>query len=186
MSDFEKVMLEFASSEHAKIGQLYDDKPYSYHLKQVADVLAWGHIEVGLVPDSSLYAAAVCHDLLEDTNLSYNDLVKEIGPHSADIVYDVTNELGRNRKERAEKTYPKIRENPRAIMVKLADRIANVEYSQKRGSSMYEKYKKEYLEFDKALYSPSFFKEYPAMGPLWGRLDRAVYGKFFVYSNSTA
>jgi (p)ppGpp synthase/HD superfamily hydrolase len=87
------------------------------------------------------------HDILEDTPLSYNDVKKEFGEKVADIVYDVTDELGKNRKERKERTYPKIRANHDAILVKICDRIANANNSKKLNKRMFEMYKKEHRDF---------------------------------------
>jgi (p)ppGpp synthase/HD superfamily hydrolase len=116
--------------------------------------------------------AALCHDLLEDTSITYNDLKNQVGEATADVVYDVTNELGKNRRERAERTYPKIAANPLAVIVKVADRIANTRYSQKQGSSMYSKYCAEYPKFRNALYNANHINQYPALGNLWAILDQ--------------
>jgi (p)ppGpp synthase/HD superfamily hydrolase len=43
--------------------------------------------------------------------------------------------------------------NP-ALIVKVADRVANVRTSKAINSSMYEKYKSEYTEFKRAVYRP--------------------------------
>ncbi len=67
------------------------------------------------------------------------------------IVYCVTDELGRNRKERKEKTYKKIRSNSDAIIIKLADRITNIMNSLINGH-MIGIYKTEHQAFKDALY----------------------------------
>ena len=101
------------------------------------------------------------HDVLEDTHLSYNDIKKEFGEDIAELVYAVTDELGRNRKERKEKTYPKIKGNPKAIAVKLCDRIANVREAKSSASKMFRMYKDEHAEFTITLYdSPDELLEY--------------------------
>ena len=112
-----------------------------------------------------LYSACWCHDLIEDCRLTYNDLRKETSAELADIVYAVTNEMGRNRRERATKTYPKIKGNSHATFVKLCDRIANSLFSAYSGSSMFEKYRSENAEFKAQL----FTGEFPEM---WEELDR--------------
>jgi hypothetical protein len=71
-----------------------------------------------------------------------------LGQDAADIIYAVTNEKGKNRKERAnDKYYEGIRNTPGAVFVKLCDRIANVQYSKMTGSRMFEMYKKENDDF---------------------------------------
>ena len=67
-----------------------------------------------------------------------------LGQEAADIIYAVTNEKGKSRKERANgKYYEGIRNTPGAVFVKLCDRIANVQYSKMTKSRMFEMYKKE-------------------------------------------
>lgn len=146
--------------------QMYGTEPYSFHLKQVVDVLR----EAGC-KDETLFKAAAFHDTLEDCNVSFNDIAKIIGYDAADIVYDLTNELGKNRKERAAKTYPKIANNSDAIAVKLADRIANIRYSQKTGSSMLNAYMKEDPIFRYFLY-----KDYQSelISKLWRLYDQSL------------
>lgn len=136
----------FAELAHA--GQTYnDDVPYQYHLQQVVNIL-----ERFNFTSNVMICAGHCHDCLEDTNRNYNDLVKRFGEETAELVYAVTSELGRNRDERNKKTYPKIYGNYQATALKLADRIANVEYGIANGGGMLMKYTKEYPGFYRALY----------------------------------
>lgn len=146
--------------------QKYGDGPYSDHLRIVySNLLSFGII------DEDILKAAICHDILEDTTLTYNDLADVIGKNAADIVYDVTNELGKNRKERALKTYPKIAANPKAIVVKVADRIANTAYSKDSGSSMYDKYCREFPDFKSHLYSSASLEAFPVLKEMWFHLE---------------
>ncbi len=139
----------FASSKHT--GQFYGRNPYTFHLTKVVEVL-----ERYDVTDERIIAAGWCHDIIEDTDCSFNDLRKAIGKDSAEIVYAVTDELGRNRKERAKKTHPKIKGNLAATLVKLADRIANVENGNIEGGRMFTMYKCEYQEFKEHIQSDVF------------------------------
>ena len=127
---------------HDSVNQKYGkDKPYGFHL----DMAARGFFEYGhLVLDREEDILPVCfglwyHDSMEDARLTYNDVRKtakslglderqeELG---AEIVYALTNEKGRNRKERAnDKYYEGIRRTPYAPFAKLADRLANLRYS---------------------------------------------------------
>ena len=59
--------------------------------------------------------------------------------------------MGRNRKERKAKTYPKINSSKDAVIIKLADRIANMRNSNKTDSPQKEMYQDEYIEFRRAL-----------------------------------
>jgi len=145
--------------------QKYDEHPYYYHLEEVVEVLK----DHGFTEDKYI-CAGYLHDAFEDTAISYNDLMKIFGKEIADIVYDVTDELGKNRKERKEKTYPKIRANKDAIIVKLADRIANVTNAKKTGNPIFEMYQKEYTEFRSALDTNDY-----TLDSLWIELDNIMF-----------
>jgi (p)ppGpp synthase/HD superfamily hydrolase len=70
----------------------------------------------------------------------------------ADIIYAVTNDKGKNRKERAgDKYYEGIKNTPGAVFVKLCDRIANVQYGKMTKSRMFEMYKNENSDFEQYL-----------------------------------
>jgi guanosine-3',5'-bis(diphosphate) 3'-pyrophosphohydrolase len=122
----------FAESCH--LGQMYGEESYVTHLDDVYNIAK------GYTDDKEILAACYLHDVLEDTNCSYKTLVKNFGKNVAEIVYAVTDELGRDRKERKEKTYPKIAKNDKAITLKACDRLANVMASYKGGLWMWEKY----------------------------------------------
>lgn len=146
--------------------QNYDGFPYYYHLEQVVDVLE----EFGFT-DDKYKIAGYLHDVMEDTAISYNDIKKQFGEEIAEIVFCVTDELGRNRKERKEKTYPKIASNPDAIIIKLADRIANIRNSMSKGHSMGDAYLKEHETFFNALYNE---RSEPAVLKMWVRLSGLI------------
>lgn len=134
----------FAEIAHA--GQVYNSEvPYTFHLEQVVEILK----QHGLT-DPVMLCAGYLHDTIEDSNTSYNDIKKRFGEDVAELVYAVTSELGRNRKERNKKTYPKLKGNEKAICLKLADRIANVNYGLATEGKN-EMYVNEYPEFCKAL-----------------------------------
>lgn len=131
--------------QHSDTNHMYDDYiPYRFHLEMVERV---GKKHYYLLPDTSrrlIISALLAHDLIEDTRNSYNDVKGALGESVADIVYAVTNDKGKNRKERAGEAYYKgIRATPGATFVKLCDRIANVQYSKMTNSSMFFKYKDE-------------------------------------------
>jgi (p)ppGpp synthase/HD superfamily hydrolase len=137
---------------------LLDDK-VDYYTGKV-ETYKGGDITVSL--QEACLIAAWGHDLIEDTRVSYNDVKSNLGQEAADIIYAVTNEKGKDRKERAnEKYYEGIRNTPGAVFVKLCDRIANVQYSKMTKSRMFEMYKKENAEFTKALGLKGDGVEYP-------------------------
>lgn len=115
---------------------------------------------IHLIPEKNrelVLAACWAHDTIEDTRVTYNDVKSVLGEEIAEIVYALTNEKGRNRKERAnERYYFGIRETPFASFVKICDRIANAEYSRSRESNMVNVYKKEFSNFEHLLYEEKY------------------------------
>ena len=126
----------------AHSNQSYDEIfPYEKHLDDVVDVLKkFGY-------SGKYIVAGYLHDSVEDDGISYNDIKKHFGIDVAEMVFCVTDELGRNRKEKKEKTLPKTMSNPDAIILKLADRIANIEHGGK-----IDMYRKEQIDFKGTLY----------------------------------
>ncbi|MEG4023729.1 HD domain-containing protein [Microcoleus sp. S13C4] len=155
------VAKEFAIAQHGT--QKYGEHPYSYHLAQVSQVLA----EFGYAGDEAIAAAGWLHDTLEDTPTTYEMLVSEFGKETADIVFAVTSEPGQNRVDRFGKTALKIQSNKKALIVKLADRIANTEASLKSNPKLYKMYVKEFALFKELLYNPQDVE----LMPLWNRLE---------------
>jgi (p)ppGpp synthase/HD superfamily hydrolase len=144
----------------AHSNQSYDEIfPYEKHVDDVVDVLKrFGY-------SGKYIVAGFLHDSIEDDGISYNDIKKHFGIEVAEMVYCVTDELGRNRKEKKEKTLPKTAGNPDAIILKLADRIANIEHGGKIGM-----YETEYSEFKGALLlnTPEHAKA------MWTHLDKLL------------
>jgi (p)ppGpp synthase/HD superfamily hydrolase len=159
--------IDWILEQHKSTNHQYDTYlPYEFHLRMVNHV---GEQFKHLLDDTKDYytgepyrgpkqeqvtlrdacmVATWGHDLIEDTRVSYNDVKEQLGQESADIIYALTNEKGKNRKERAnDKYYEGIRNTPGAVFVKLCDRIANVQYSKMTGSRMFEMYKKENDDF---------------------------------------
>lgn len=153
----------FAMKAHGE--QKYGFLPYIYHLDAVLEVLIEFRCD-----DQELFAAAYLHDVLEDTAITRVDMALVFGENITRIVADVTNAPGKNRAERADATYPKIRSSVRAVQLKLADRIANCRASIKArefgNDSLIRMYRKEYPSFRTALFRDG---EFPAM---WAELDR--------------
>lgn len=156
----------FATIAHGS--QTYNDEvPYVFHLESVVKVLGRFGFD-----DSTLVCAAWLHDSIEDTRTSFNDISKRFGADVAELVYCVTSELGRNRDERNKKTYPKIRGNVMATSLKLADRIANVEYGYSTGSAMRVKYAKEFPGFNEGI--RVYDNEDPRVTLMWDYLSKLL------------
>lgn len=137
----EKAQL-FAKQAHN--GQFYGKDDYYLHLESV-----W-KISVDYRLRKPIQTACWLHDTLEDTNVTYRQLLDEFGFEVAELVYAVTDELGRNRKDRKKKTYQKIFEYGKdAALLKLCDRVANIHYSNTQNKKLFSMYRKEHYEFSK-------------------------------------
>jgi len=160
-------VINWCIEQHTKTNHFYDTYlPYRFHLEMVDNVAEqFEHLlddkhdyftgeEIKYNRDNTISLREACrmatysHDLIEDARVSYNDVKDKLGYEAADIVYAVTNEKGKTRKDRAnDKYYEGIRNTPGATFVKLCDRIANVQYSKLTKSRMFEMYKKENEHF---------------------------------------
>lgn len=154
----------FATLRHGN--QAYNEEvPYVVHLEAVVSLLKrYGFTE------AVMECGGWLHDTIEDTGTNYKAILERFGKDVAELVYAVTSELGRNRDERNEKTYPKIRGNSMATALKLADRIANLEYGMANGGTMFGKYQKEYPGFKKAIRVTE--GEDPRVSRMWDHVDR--------------
>ncbi|MFW6243092.1 MAG: HD domain-containing protein [bacterium] len=153
-------------AEKAHANQTYDIYPYIYHVRQVMQIAE------SLGYDENIIVSCILHDVLEDTDLSYNDIKKAFGKEVAEIVYAVTDELGRNRTERKLKTLPKIRSNWKATVVKICDRIANMTQSKMYNKNLFDMYIKEYDEF----YNQLNCQEHPQneLTKVWNKLNELI------------
>lgn len=143
--------------------------PYKLHLLFVVKTLK----EFGFTEDF-LLAGGWLHDTLEDTAATYEELVTFFGEEVADLVAALTEPKGGNRKWRHQQTYPRTAGDLYAIIVKVADRIANVEV----GGDKVSMYRKEHSYFKTTLQSkydrfpPVIYKKYlDRLQVMWDHLD---------------
>lgn len=125
--EFIEKAFNFAYEKHA--GQLRKSgEPYIIHPIQVACTLAEYQV------DPSTIASGLLHDLLEDTDTSYNDLKTLFGEEVADIVEGLTklhllHYEGSKASEQVknhQKMVLAMAKDIRVIFVKLADRLNNM------------------------------------------------------------
>lgn len=154
--------LHYAAMKHGE--QKYGEGvPYMTHIACVVSILHEYNAPVLVI------AAGALHDVLEDTDTEYAELAWEFGTHVANLVEAVTNPKEGTRKEKHAIQYPKIVEvGTYAIMIKLADRIANVESGGKINM-----YRKEHAAFKEALSQPIGFASYPVLN-MWANLDELL------------
>ncbi len=117
----------YANDNHK--GQLRKSgEPYIIHPLQVAYILAT--IEL----DESTICAALLHDVVEDTQITHQDIINEFGQEIADMVEGVT-KLGKLQQyttvqeqqvEDYRKMFLAMGKDIRVILIKLADRLHNM------------------------------------------------------------
>lgn len=160
--------MNFGCSVHGS--QAYGKHSYVRHLAHVESVL----LRFGF-DDPALLSAAWLHDSIEDANVTWRQLDEMFGEEVAMLVFAVTDGEGANRKERKAASYAKMRDYPRAIILKLADRIANVESSMIDNGSLLGMYAKEYPAFRATLRTASFVDANAdcatRLAGLWSYLD---------------
>jgi (p)ppGpp synthase/HD superfamily hydrolase len=138
---------------HGKVHQEYDGHPYRLHLKLAANE---AKRFIHLIPEGDrdcVIAGTWVHDTIEDTGVTYNDVLKHTNKVVAEYAYACTNDKGRNRAERANPGYYYgIRIYKHASFIKLCDRLANVRYGKEHKDGMFAMYKREYPFFKEHLY----------------------------------
>ncbi|WP_067691367.1 HD domain-containing protein [Nocardia jejuensis] len=151
-----------AFAERAHGAQRYGDQPYVTHLAAVRAVLA----EYGIGGDTGV--AAWLHDVVEDTPITIMQIDEAFGKPVADLVWAVTG-VGESRRERNADAQAKIVAHPPAAILKLADRIANVEASAANNQRLLAMYRSEHTAFRAKL--AGLTTEVPAADQMWQRLD---------------
>ena len=112
--------LEFASERHKT--QLDDQgRPYFFaHIVQVYGIL------IDVSDDTEVLCAGLLHDILEDTDTSYDELRSEFTPNIAEIVKMVTHSDDGNFFPNLSPTAEYNLLFHKAVLVKFADRLSNL------------------------------------------------------------
>ncbi len=115
---------DFAMSAHAGQKRISGDE-YFEHVLNVAYILSGMHM------DSETIAAALLHDVIEDTKTTKEHLKREFGSAVASIVEGVTKKIAlkttpEDRAENIRKVLLATIKDIRVILVKLADRLHNM------------------------------------------------------------
>lgn len=160
MSFLVNAAANFAMEEHYR--QMYGGMPYFCHLESVVSVLK----RYGYTYDDEIIAAGYLHDIVEDCSISVKEISEKFGSRVSELVDAVTDGEGKNRKERKLRSHKLISETKDAIIIKLADMIANVENCIRyENIGLGKMYKKEYPHFADVLRRDGEAKE------MWERLD---------------
>ncbi len=153
----------FAVAAHGK--QQYGFHPYYKHLKDVVDI----------VSEYGTYAQTLAwlHDVLEDANCVEEQLIHVFGMEVARDVRLLSDPPGASRHERKRLLNLVLGdpETPRPVlMVKAADRLANVRHSCLGNESMVTKYRDEHEAFRLACYRDRLCDK------IWDELDARISG----------
>jgi len=146
----ELEVIQYVSKMHGK--QKYNKQPYLVHLKQVVDNIKFiAHLS----RHEEMLTAAYCHDLLEDTSVTKQQLEEKFGSVVARWVSAVSVP------SRNHPSYQfcfnfyvdELKFTPAIAIIKLADRLANITQSISTKSVYHlEKYTREDVEyFDDAI-----------------------------------
>lgn len=122
----------FAIEKHGD--QKYGMFDYQIHLINVVNVLLRNNILPNSEKNIDLWISAWLHDILEDTATSGQELADEFGDNISETVWALSDEGNGGRNEKKQKMYQKLVLNQDGIIIKLADRIANLEFSIINGS----------------------------------------------------
>lgn len=137
--------LKFAAEKHVSQRRKGCDLiPYINHPIKVAQLLH----DIGKETDYELLAAALLHDVLEDTCTTEAELIEKFGEKVTSIVVEVTDDMTMTYEDR--KRY-QIRKaptlTPEAKKIKIADKISNIQDILTLPLNWSERRKKQYFEW---------------------------------------
>ena len=122
----EEEALEFARKAHGDQQRKYTEEPYIEHPKRVAKTVA-------TVPHTTaMICAAYLHDVVEDTDVSIEDIERKFGREIAGLVHELTDEYVKEnyphlnrRKRKGKEVERQAKMTAEAKTIKLADVIDN-------------------------------------------------------------
>lgn len=121
-----KVFQALAFAAHKHRDQRRKDEgasPYINHPIALANIL----VNEGGIIDHVVLCAAILHDTIEDTETSYEELVREFGKEIADVVAEVTDDKDLDwRVRKSLQVEHAAHSSTRAKLVKIADKTCNL------------------------------------------------------------
>lgn len=112
------IQRAMAFAYHAHEGQFRDNGekiPYIVHPAQTANIIS------EVTRDPEIVAAAWLHDVIEDTEYTYEEIKFVFGQRIADLVHEVTNEKNPD----GSGYFPRLK-TKEGMMIKFADRLSNI------------------------------------------------------------
>ena len=123
MSRLVEKALKFATMAHEGQVRKYTGEPYINHPVEVMNIVKT------VTNDVAMHAAALLHDVVEDTEVTIDDIRREFGDDVANLVDDLTDvsrpEDGNRKTRKALDRAHSAQASARAQTVKLADLISN-------------------------------------------------------------
>lgn len=152
---------------HRRYGQSDDSPPYAYHLEAVAAIAApYGELAE---------TVAWLHDVIEDTPTAGEEVTAEFGEQVARLVRFLTDDKVKDTAEKVNRRNEKLAalsgDDTVAIIVKAADRLANLRESIKPGEKNEKMILKDggkHLGLRAAAYRPGLCDQ------IWNELDAIV------------
>lgn len=122
-NDLIKRALAFATKAHGDQKRKYHGEPYIVHPIEVMEIVK------SVDHDDAMLAAALLHDVVEDTRVTIEELRKEFGDDVAALVDDLTDvskpeDGNRNARKTLDREHS-AKSSARAQTIKLADLISN-------------------------------------------------------------
>ena len=113
--------IEFATKAHCGATRKGSETPFILHPLEAATIVA------RLTDDIDLIVAAVLHDTIEDTDVTYEDVKREFGMRIADIVNGESEDKSKTWQERKSHTLKTLRDDSLDVkIVALGDKLANI------------------------------------------------------------
>jgi (p)ppGpp synthase/HD superfamily hydrolase len=126
MTDIVQKALNVATAAHSGQLRKYDNEEYIIHPIAVAKLVA------DLTDDSEMIAAALLHDVVEDTEVTGQMIFDLFGARVAELVYDLTDQFTRenypnfNRKKRKKLEAYRLGKTPKDVqLIKICDMADN-------------------------------------------------------------
>lgn len=107
---------KFAKEKHKNQKDDLGKDYFDTHLRIVYEILG------KLTQDTDILSAGLLHDILEDTDTTYEELVKKFGENIANLVNELTHE---GQKDEKGFYFPRLK-SKEAIIIKFADRLSNI------------------------------------------------------------
>ena len=112
----------FATEAHGKQLRKGTQLPYIIHPLEVAQILSYIH------SPQEVIVAGILHDTLEDTLVTYQELVDHFGKNIASLVFECSNKCDGPWRTRKQYTITKLEttQNQKVALILCADKISNL------------------------------------------------------------